>query len=102
MATHSNYGKGKLYEVHSEKLISTVSYKIHEELTPEGTLEKWWGELTLTDSTRIHDGDRYAIELQDGRKGRCSLRRRVNRAVISVPPHYIYFLQGTGPLSAPE
>jgi len=98
MATHVTRGKGNLYEANSEKLISTVSYKIHEELTIEGTLEKWWGELTLTDSTRIGDGDRYLIELEDERKGRCSLRRRVNKAVILVPPRYFYLLQGTGPL----
>ena len=99
MATHVTRGKGNLYEANSEKLISTVSYKIHEELTIEGTLEKWWGELTLTDSTRIGDGDRYLIELEDERKGRCSLRRRINKAVILVPPRYFYLLQGTGTLA---
>jgi len=98
MATHVTRGKGKLYEANSEKLISTVSYKIYEELTIEGTLEKWLGELTLTDSTRIPDGDRYVIELEDERKGRCSLRRRINKAVILVPPRYFYLLQGTGAL----
>ena len=98
MATHVTRGKGKLYETNSEKLISTVSYKIHEELTIEGKLEKWQGELTLTDNLRIHDGDRYVIELEDKRKGRCSLKRRINKAVILVPPRYFYLLQGTGPL----
>ena len=71
---------------------------MHEELTPEGILEKWPGELTLTDSVRIPDGDRYAIELDDGRKGKCFLRRRVNRAVVSVPPRYVYLFQGRGTL----
>ncbi len=98
MATHVTRGKGKLYEANSEKLISAVSYKIHEELTIEGNLEKWGGELTLTDSIRIHDGDRYTIELEDKRKGRCSLKRRINKAVILVPPRYFFLLQGTGPL----
>ena len=98
MATHVKRGKGNLYEANSEKLISTVSYKIHEELTIEGNLEKWSGELTLTDNIRIQDGDRYAIELEDKRKGRCSLKRRINKAVILVPPRYFFFLQGTGPL----
>ena len=99
MATHVTRGKGNLYEADSKKLISTVSYKIHEELTIEGTLEKWTGELTLTDSTRIPDGDRYVIELEDERKGRCSLRRRINKAVILVPPRYFYLFQGTGTLA---
>ena len=99
MATHVHYGKGKLYLSSSEKLISAVSYKLHEELTLEGNLEKWYGELTLTDSTRIHDGDRYVIELEDARKGKCFLRRRINRAVVLVPPRYVYLLNGTGPLA---
>ena len=98
MATHVKRGKGKLYEANSEKLISTVSYKIHEELTIDGNLEKWWGELTLSDNLRLPDGDRYAIELEDGRKGRCYLKRRINKAVILVPPRYFFLLQGTGPL----
>ena len=98
MATHVTRGKGKLYEANSEKLISTVSYRIHEEMTIEGNLEKWWGELTLTDNLRIPDGDRYVIELEDKRKGRCSLKRRINKAVILVPPRYFFLVRGTGPL----
>ena len=98
MSTHVSSGKGKLYAGNYEKLISAVSYKIHEELTIEGNLEKWWGEMTLTDSIRPPDGDRYGVELEDGRKGRCSIRRRINRAVILVPPRYVYFLQGSGAL----
>ncbi len=96
MATHVIRGKGKLYEADSKKLISMVSYKIHEELTIEGNLERWQGELTLTDNLRIDDGDRYVIELEDKRKGRCSLKRRINKAVILVPPRFFFLLQGTG------
>jgi len=98
MGIHTTLGKGKLYEAHSQKLISKVSYKIHEELTIEGNLEKWWGELTLTDNLRIPDGDRYVIQLEDRRKGRCSLRRRVNKAVILMPSRYFFVIQGTGQL----
>ena len=99
MAGHTTRGKGKLYEANTGKLISMVSYQIYEELTREGTLKRWWGELTLDDSIRIHDGDRYVIELEDMHKGRCSLRRRVNKAVILVPPRFFHLLQGTGPLA---
>ena len=98
MATHVIRGKGNLYETNSEKLVSKVSYKIQEELSIEGNLEKWGGELTLTDSVNIHDGDKYMIELEDKRRGRCSLKRRVNRAVVLVPPRYIYLIRGTGAL----
>jgi len=99
LSTHVHYGKGKLYGAHSNKLISTVSYKIHEEITPDGTIEKWWGEITLTDTARILDGDRYVIELDDQRKGKCFLKRRINRAVVLVPPRYVYLLHGTGALA---
>lgn len=98
MATHVIRGTGILYEANGEKLISKVSYRIQEELTIEGALERWVGELTFTDNVKIHDGDRYVIELEDKRKGRCSLKRRTNRAVVLVPPRYIYLLRGTGPL----
>ena len=98
MATHVKRGTGNLYEANSENIISTVSYKIHEELTIEGNLVKWSGELTLTDNIRIQDGDRYTIELEDKRKGRCSLKRRINKAVILVPPRFFFLIQGTGPL----
>jgi hypothetical protein len=98
MAAYVTHGVGKLYDVYSEKLISIVNYKIHEELTTTGILERCWGELTLADSINVPDGNRYMIELEDGRKGNCSLRRRVNRAVISVPPRYFYLFQGVGVL----
>ena len=99
MATHATRGKGTIYDSHTKKVISMVSYHIHEELTNEGTIEKWWGELTLTDSIQIPNGDKYMIELEDKRKGKCSLQRRVNRAVILVPPRYIFLLRGTGTLA---
>ncbi len=98
MTTNASRGKGKLYEASSEKLISKVSYQVHEELTFEGNPEKWWGELTLTDSIKIPDGDRYVLQLEDKRKGRCSLKRRINRAVILVPPRFVYLINGRGTL----
>ena len=98
MAAYVTHGIGKLYDLYSEKLVSAVNYKIHEELATMGIPKKWWGELTLTESIQIPDSNRYMIELEDGRKGNCSLRRRVNRAVISVPPRYFYLFQGIGAL----
>jgi len=98
MATNVIRGKGNLYDANSGKLISMVSYRIQEELSIEGTLERWGGELTLTDSVKVPDGDRFMIELEDKRKGRCSLKRRINRAVVLVPPRYVYLFRGTSPL----
>ncbi len=98
MTTHFTRGEGKLYESRSGELLSSVSYQIHEELIEGGNHKKWSGELTLVENMRIPDGDRYVLELEDRRRGRCSLGRRVNKAVILVPARFFYFIQGTGPL----
>lgn len=82
--------KGKLYKLSNNEFVSEVNYQFQEE---SGT--SWWGELTLTDYTRISDGEGYIIELEDKRKGRCRLRKRVNRAVSGVPPRYMYRFTGT-------
>ena len=91
-------GKGKLYQANSEQFVATINYRVHEELTQEGNVGRWWGELTLMDNSHIHDGGGYTIELEDKRKGSCSLRRRINKAVISVPPRYFHLFQGIGSL----
>ena len=99
MAANVISGRGKLYKANSEKLISEVSYKIHEELTTEGTLNRWWGELAPTDSIRIEGGEEFVIELEDGRKGRCYLQRRANRALILVPLSRVFHIHGIGLLA---
>ena len=82
---------GKLYQSIDDKLIGEVNYNFqHEEP------HRWWGELTLVEYMRIKDGGGYFIELEDGRKSRCALKKRVNRAVTSLPPRYIYHFSGSG------
>ncbi len=83
---------GKLYSSSDEKFISNVSYQFHHE-----DPHQWWGELTLTDALRIKDGGGYLLELEDCRKGRCILKKRVNRAVTGVPPRYVFHFAGNGP-----
>jgi len=86
---------GKLYIVSSgeEQLVGDVNYKFHDE-----SLTSWWGELTLIEYKRLKDGGGYVIELEDSRKGRCYLKKRVNRAVSGIPPRYIYHFSGNSPL----
>ncbi|MEJ2047863.1 MAG: hypothetical protein P8X92_08070 [Dehalococcoidia bacterium] len=72
---------GRLYPFNSEKAIVKVDYRFYDE-SPSG----WWGELVPKEYCRISDGDSYVLEIEDGRWGRCSLRKRVNRAVSSTPP----------------
>jgi len=92
-------GVGKLYSIYDGQAVATVDYRLYLELSPEGHLSGWSGELVLSDSRRIRDGDGYIIELDDERKGRCSLRKKVNKAVMGVPPRYFYHVNGSGPLA---
>ena len=69
-------GVGKLYSIYDGQAVATVDYRLYLELSPEGHLSGWSGELVLSDSRRIRDGDGYIIELDDERKGRCSLRKK--------------------------
>jgi hypothetical protein len=85
---------GKLYKSGSgEELIGNVNYRFHDE-----SETSWWGELVLTEYKRVGDGAGYIIELEDGRRGNCSLRKRVNRAVSGIPPLYRYHFKGRGRL----
>ena len=85
---------GKLYKSGSgEEFIANVNYRFHDE-----SETSWWGELVLTEYKRVGDGAGYIIELEDGRRGNCSLRKRVNRAVSGVPPLYHYHFKGRGRL----
>ena len=87
-----NQGSGNLYRADNEQLLDSVKYQLHEESSGEPT--RWWGEFTLVANVRIQDNERYIIELEDGRKGMCYLKKRVNRAVSGVPPRYLYHFTG--------
>ena len=82
---------GKLYRLGGDEFIVNVDYQFHDE-----SPVSWWGELVPKEYRRLSDGDGYIIELEDGRKGRCSLRKRVNRAVSGIPPLYHYQFKGRG------
>ncbi len=84
---------GKLYMEGSEEFVAEVKYQFHDEST-----NNWWGELVLTEYKRISDGQSYILELEDNRRCRCYLKKRVNRAVSGVPPRYIYHFAGITPL----
>ncbi len=84
--------KGKLYSSNDE-LVAEVEYTMQDE-----SPRNWWGELILTEYKRVSDGPGYVIELEDKRRGRCNLKKRVNRAVSSLPPRYIYRFAGSSPL----
>lgn len=84
---------GRLYKSGSDEFIANVTYRFYDE-----SEAGWWGELVLMEYKRLNESDRYVIELEDGRRGSCFLRKRVNRAVSGVPPLYCYQFKGRGRL----
>ncbi len=85
---------GKLYKSSGgDEYITNVSYRLHD-----SSERSWWGELMLSEFKKVTDGTGYVLELDDGRKGPCMLRKRVNRAVSGVPPLYCYHFKGSGRL----
>jgi hypothetical protein len=85
---------GKLYRFGSDEFIVEVNYQFYD---VSGA--SWWGELVPMEYSRhLGEGDGFLLELDDGRRGRCSLRKRVNRAVSGTPPLYYYYFRGYGQL----
>ena len=82
-------GRGKIYSLDSQ-FVADVNYQLFNH--PAAT--NWWGELTLIDNVLLNDGDQFTIEIEDNRKSRCHLKKRVNRAVSGIPPRYIYHVTG--------
>lgn len=85
-------GLGKLYRANDEFIVN-VNYQFYND-----SEYGWWGELVPTEYERITEGGGYVIEFKDGRRGTCSLRKRVNRAVTGTPPLYHYHFRGNGQL----
>jgi hypothetical protein len=82
---------GKLYNSLNNELIANVNYNFKEQDD-----HQWWGELTTIEYTQVKDGGCYLIELEDGKKSHCALKKRVNRAVTSLPPRYVFHFSGSG------
>ncbi len=82
---------GHLYDANSGNLLVEVNYRLLA-----NNDSGWWGELVLSDYKPLRDGDSYLILLEDGRKGRCFLRKKVNRAVQGLSPLYCYTFRGNG------
>jgi hypothetical protein len=89
-------GRGKLYRIGSEQLVATIDYKLYQDLTIEP--ERWWGEFYLDRSIKINEKDGYIMELEDGCKGRCYVKKLVNRVLPGIPACYVYRANGISPL----
>ncbi len=84
---------GKLYDARNAEVLVGVDYRLFD-----NTDNNWWGELTLTDYKRLEDGNGYILELVDGRKGRCALTRKVNKAISGLLPLHCFRFRGNGNL----
>jgi hypothetical protein len=82
---------GKLYRAGDEQLVFGIDYRLRGDLATN-----WWGDFILTEYQRLEDSGRYIIELEDGRKGMCSIRKEVGRAATGTPTRYRYSFKGSG------
>jgi len=80
---------GKLYSFDNEQFIVDINYQLMGE-TPTNL----WGELVPIEYARIGGVGDYMLELDNNRKIKCRLNKRVNRAVIGIPPRYTYHFAG--------
>jgi hypothetical protein len=85
---------GKLHFAGGKQEAVFIKYRFYVE-SPAG----WRGEFTPQDHRRFIDGEGYIIELEDGRKGECYIRKMVNRVMPTVPPIYAYYFRGSGRFS---
>ena len=86
-------GIGKLHIPGDDKSAVSIKYRFYID-----SALGWRGEFVLREYRRFSDGDGYVIELEDGRKGRCSIRKMANRVITTVPPIYSYYFRGSGRL----
>ena len=77
---------GKLYRLGDNQFIGSVNYQLFRH--PEAINQ--CGELTPINYVLLGEGDLFVIELEDKRKSKCHLKKRVNRAVSGFPPRYTY------------
>jgi hypothetical protein len=89
-------GRGKLYLIGSEQFLSDIAYRLYQDLAVE--VERWWGEFYIDRSVEIDEEGGYVIELEDGCKGRCYLKKLVNRVLPGIPAKSVYRVNGTSPL----
>ena len=88
---------GKIYPIGYVQKVIGVDYQLHGD-----TGGRWWGDFISTDYSVINDKVRYIIELADGRRGTCAIRKEVGRAATGTPTRYRYSFKGVGHLAKPK
>lgn len=80
---------GNLYKLEDEQFVAGINYQLMGE-TPTNL----WGELVPIECAQIGVLGDYMLELDNNRRIRCHLRKKVNRAVVGIPTRYIYHFMG--------
>lgn len=96
MTTYVNNGTGKLYETEGEEPVATIAYRIYRNPATEQRGEEWWGGFAL--DFPVTEAGEYTFELEDGRRGTCSLKVRRVQQIAESLTFYHYDLKGIGVL----
>ena len=86
-------GKGKLYDSR-ENYIDEITYEIYHKPTNNSVGEEWRGEITP--GKGIMPVGNFIIELDDGRKGACTISMNTYSSFGLVVDSFS--IEGTGPL----
>ena len=86
---------GKLYKgISGKQFVANVKYWVENEAPA-----KWWGVLVPMGYGRVSDSGYYEIELENKRRRKCYLQRRVIWDPIRIATCYVYHFVGMGSLN---
>jgi hypothetical protein len=96
MTTFVSNGTGMLYDAGERETLATIAYRIYRNPATEQRGEEWWGSFAL--NFPVAEMSEYTLEMEDGRKGICSLHVRKVQQITESLTFYHYDLKGTGVL----
>ena len=96
MTTFVNNGAGTLYDTGEIETLATIAYRIYRNPATEQRGEEWWGGFAL--DFPVAERGEYTLEMEDGRKGVCSLKVRKIQQITESLTFYHYDLKGIGAL----
>jgi hypothetical protein len=96
MVTFVSNGLGTLYDTEEKDTLAKVAYRIYRNPATEQRGEEWWGSFAI--KFPVAELDEYTLEMEDGRKGACSLQMRKVQQITETLIFYHYDLTGIGVL----
>lgn len=88
-------GTGKLYNAGGKEVIAVVSHQVWEKPITGNAPGEWGGEF-LVDRVIWPSGE-YIIELENGRRGTCTID--IEQEINDCPVNYRYGVKGSGALT---